>query len=262
MRPLALAALLTATACGPARPASAPATAPTPPAASGGHPLAMPGFEQALGALSAAVNDSSRRPYQDDRLTGYVREVGLRLMAATGRTDLLLDLIITDQDYPEASSTPGGHVRISRGLLAVLGNEAELAAVLAHEIAHAELAHGLQSFWSRVLDLEPDDEVEQDQQLQADRRGVELLRATGYAPRAMPRMLRMLQKAMHAHGSRTDSRGDLARVGRLMRLIGHETAGNVEKNTYLAHLDGLVFGADLRLGALTGRTFTLSLIHI
>lgn len=52
-------------------------------------------------------------------------------------------LMILDSDIPNAYSTPGGHIFISRGLIDLVNSEDMLAAVIAHEIAHIHLFHGI-----------------------------------------------------------------------------------------------------------------------
>ena len=79
----------------------------------------------------------------DPELTAYVKEVGGRL-AHQARRDAELDFefSILNDSIPNAWALPGGKIVINRGLLVELESEAELAAVLGHEIVHADAAHG------------------------------------------------------------------------------------------------------------------------
>ena len=77
----------------------------------------------------------------DPALTEYVEGVGDRL-AAQAKRDLPYEFHILNDSVPNAWALPGGKIVINRGLLTELNSEAELAAVLGHEIVHADAAHG------------------------------------------------------------------------------------------------------------------------
>jgi predicted Zn-dependent protease len=74
-------------------------------------------------------------------LTRYVNEVGQRIAAHADR-QLPYEFVVLDNSVPNAWALPGGKIAVNRGLLTELKNEAELAAVLAHEIVHAAARHG------------------------------------------------------------------------------------------------------------------------
>tara|TARA_R100001377_G_scaffold72779_1_gene48652 strand:- start:1026 stop:2504 length:1479 start_codon:yes stop_codon:yes gene_type:complete len=80
----------------------------------------------------------------DDELNAYVNEVGQRLAAVSDRPDLTFKFTIIDSPEINAFALPGGYVYINRGLLAYLNSEAELAAVLGHEIGHITARHAVQ----------------------------------------------------------------------------------------------------------------------
>lgn len=71
----------------------------------------------------------------------YVAEVGARVARASN-VNLPYEFVVLNSSTPNAWALPGGKIAINRGLLVVLENEAELAAVLAHEVAHAAARHG------------------------------------------------------------------------------------------------------------------------
>lgn len=77
----------------------------------------------------------------DPELTEYVEAVGARL-AAQAKRDLPYEFHILNDSSPNAWALPSGKIVINRGLLTELNSEAELAAVLGHEIVHADAAHG------------------------------------------------------------------------------------------------------------------------
>ncbi len=86
----------------------------------------------------------------DAELTEYVAGVGNRLAAVSDR-DLPYEFAVINDSTPNAWALPGGKIAIHRGLLVELGSEAELAAVLGHEIVHAAARHGAQSMQRGML---------------------------------------------------------------------------------------------------------------
>ena len=77
----------------------------------------------------------------DPSLTEYVISVGRRIAAVSDR-DLPYEFVVINDSTPNAWTLPGGKIAINRGLLVELDDEAELAAVLGHEIVHAAARHG------------------------------------------------------------------------------------------------------------------------
>jgi len=78
----------------------------------------------------------------DKELTRYVNAVGQKLAAVSDRPDLPYEFVVLNNSVPNAWALPGGKIAVNRGLLLELNNEAELAAVLGHEIVHAAARHG------------------------------------------------------------------------------------------------------------------------
>ena len=74
-------------------------------------------------------------------LTDYVARVGQRVAAVSDRS-LPYEFVVLNNSSPNAWALPGGKIAITRGLLVELDNEAELAAVLGHEVVHAAAKHG------------------------------------------------------------------------------------------------------------------------
>jgi predicted Zn-dependent protease len=74
-------------------------------------------------------------------LTKYIDEVGQKLAAVADR-QLPYEFVVLNNSVPNAWALPGGKIAVNRGLLTELKNEAELAAVLGHEIVHAAARHG------------------------------------------------------------------------------------------------------------------------
>jgi predicted Zn-dependent protease len=83
------------------------------------------------------------RLYDDPELQAYVEQVGERLAAKSHRSDLIYRFSVLDSPEVNAFATPGGYIYITRGILAYLNSEAELAAVLGHEIGHVTARHSV-----------------------------------------------------------------------------------------------------------------------
>lgn len=100
--------------------------------------------EQAFGdRVAEEVN--ARVPLVHDRpLNRYVSRLGHLLARASARPHLPYRFHIINADEVNAFALPGGHVYVNRGLIERTDNVSELAAVLAHEIAHVAARHGAQ----------------------------------------------------------------------------------------------------------------------
>lgn len=86
----------------------------------------------------------------DPALSRYVDGVGRRV-AAHAPVSLPFEFVVLNNSVPNAWALPGGKIAINRGLLVELNNEAELAAVLGHEAAHAAARHGAQAMERGML---------------------------------------------------------------------------------------------------------------
>jgi len=98
--------------------------------------------------LGAAVSEKIRTRYgvvQDAAVHRYVALVGGALAAASTRPALSWNFIVLDTDGVNAFAAPGGYVHITRGALALIRDEAELAGVLGHEIIHVTEKHTIKS---------------------------------------------------------------------------------------------------------------------
>ncbi|MDK9703561.1 MAG: M48 family metalloprotease [Sulfuritalea sp.] len=103
--------------------------------------------EISMGAKQYAANqqEAGGKFILDPALTAYVNEVGQKLVKVSDRPNLPFEFTIINDSVPNAWALPGGKLAINRGLLTELKSEAELAAVLSHEIVHAAARHGARS---------------------------------------------------------------------------------------------------------------------
>lgn len=87
----------------------------------------------------------------DTSLTTYVNQVGKKLAAVSDNPGLPYEFVVLNNDVPNAWALPGGKMAINRGLLVELKDEAQLAAVLGHEIVHAAARHSASQQSKSVL---------------------------------------------------------------------------------------------------------------
>ena len=100
--------------------------------------------EIALGASSYAQQQQAQGGAYvvHPSVTDYIEGVTQRLAAESDRPHLPYEMVVLNNSVPNAWALPGGKMAINRGLLTELGSEAELAAVLSHEIVHVAARHG------------------------------------------------------------------------------------------------------------------------
>jgi predicted Zn-dependent protease len=80
--------------------------------------------------------------YDNPRVQAYVNEVGQKLAAQSHRAQLKWTFTVLDSTEINAFALPGGYVYVTRGIMAYLDSEAELAGVIGHEIGHVTARHG------------------------------------------------------------------------------------------------------------------------
>ena len=116
--------------------------------------------ERQLGAQADQQIQAQYGFYQDERVSRYVEEVGQEVLAESHvrRPDAAQEFKETpfhfrvlDSPVVNAFALPGGYVYVTRGLLAHLNNEAQLAVVLGHEIGHVEARHASQRAFEQQL---------------------------------------------------------------------------------------------------------------
>lgn len=94
------------------------------------------------------------RDTKHPEVAAYVESVGKKLAAVSDRPNLPYEFVLLDNPVPNAWTLPGGKIAVNSGLLVNLESEAELAAVLSHEIVHAAGRHGAQQLESGIwLDI-------------------------------------------------------------------------------------------------------------
>lgn len=87
----------------------------------------------------------------DPELTLYVNSVGQKLARVSDRPELPYEFVVLNNGVPNAWALPGGKIAINRGLLTLLEDESQLAAVLGHEIVHAAARHSARQMTRATL---------------------------------------------------------------------------------------------------------------
>jgi predicted Zn-dependent protease len=177
--------------------------------------------------------------YDDAALQAYVQRVGARLAGQSHRPELVYHFTVLDSDQVNAFALPGGYIYVTRGILAYLNSEAELAAVLGHEIGHVTARHSVvqvskaqgaslgfeigsiflpelrsqavQSLFN-VLGSAILSGYGRDNELQSDRLGAEYLARSGFDPDAMIEVVGVLKNQEEAEKKRAQAEGREARV--------------------------------------------------
>ena len=98
------------------------------------------------GQQAAAEISKEYGIYDSPALQSYVNEVGQKLAKNSHRSQLDFHFTVVDSPRVNAFALPGGYVYVTRGILAYLNSEAELAAVLGHEIGHVTARHSVQQY--------------------------------------------------------------------------------------------------------------------
>lgn len=96
-----------------------------------------------MGQQAAQEVEQSIGLVQDEALQQYVHGIGTRLAAASERPELPWHFRVVDDPTPNAFALPGGFIYVTRGLMNLMDSEADLAAVLGHEIGHVTARHSV-----------------------------------------------------------------------------------------------------------------------
>jgi predicted Zn-dependent protease len=224
--------------------------------------------------------------YGDAALQAYVETVGQKVAKASHLPDLEWHFVLLDDPTVNAFAMPGGYVYVTRGILAHLNSEAQLAGVLGHEVGHVTHRHtaerisqqqlyglglGLASAFSETV-RRYGDVAEQalgllflkysrDDETEADELGVEYATGAGYDPREIPATYAMLKRVSEQAGQRLPGflsthpdpgNREVTTAALAEQAAQGRTGLTVNGPDYLRRLDGVVFGSDPRQGYFAG----------
>lgn len=263
----------------------------------GYRPVALPETPKQTEMLAPTQREHQRilatygGAYQDARLEAVIAQVVERLVAASERPDLKYRITILNSPAVNAFALPNGQLYVTRGLLSLASDNAELASVLSHEMAHVIARHAAiredqarqAALISRVAtDVFNDPQMSaltlakskialagfsRSQELEADGIGVGIASRAGFDPYGAVRFLTAMGRNASMRPSTTDPRlADFLsshpatpdRVKNAQANARQFTApgsGNRDKAAYLAAVDGLPFGEDPSEGFVRGRRF-------
>ena len=218
------------------------------------QPCVAHDVEACLGwMIERDLGDAALDRYDDTALRDYVQAVADRLargslLAAAPR------VVIADHDGTYATS--GSRIVIGRPTIERLDSEAELAGVIAHELAHIEGHHAVVSLFGPPPGDDDALVLRRDAEAIADERAVALLERAGYAPAAMSRALRaVLDAEDDEHPLRAD------RIARAKVMAGRRP-GFEGRAELLAHLEHMVVGRDARLGRRVGDAWVVAALGV
>lgn len=219
----------------------------------------------------------------DQSLQNYVNGIGQRMAALSEKPNLPWTFRVVDDPIVNAFALPGGFIYVSRGILAHFTSEAQLAAVLGHEIGHVTARHSAEQMSRAQLAqvgliagtiLRPDLQnvfgaaggalgllflkFGRDDERQSDDLGLRYMVSAGYDPRPMPDVYAMLANVTAAAGgsgtpewlsTHPDPENREERMHQAIAELNQNFDGRtVNQNEYLDRLDGMVFGANPRQG--------------
>ncbi len=245
--------------------------------------------EIALGKQAAEQVSESIGRYPDPKLQAYVAEVGSKMAKHSERPDLPWSFTVLDDPTVNAFALPGGPVFVTRGILTHLNSEAELAAVLGHEIGHITARHSVQQISKGQLaqlglglgmifseDLRQYGQLAgvglqlmflkfgRDAERQSDELGLKYMVSQGYDPREMAEVFTTLDRSSKREGagrlpewlSTHPDPGNRAEKARERAAHVQDPAKlRTGREDFIARMDGVVFGENPRQGFFKGNAF-------
>jgi predicted Zn-dependent protease len=230
--------------------------------------------------------------YEDKALQDFIAEKGKQMAAISHRPQLDYQFRVVDSDVLNAFAVPGGYVYFTRGIMAHFNNEAEFAGVLGHEIGHIAARHSVEQQRNAILGqigiiagvvLAPDlaqfaETASQglgllllkfgrDAERESDRLGVEYSSKIGYDATEMAGFFQTLERKGTESGqgelpgflSTHPNPGDrFVTVGKLATEWKQKlnlSNPQVNRNTYLKRIEGLIYGEDPKQGYLENGVF-------
>jgi len=230
--------------------------------------------------------------YESEALQQYVNSVGQSIANSSDRADLFYRFTVLNSPIVNAFALPGGYIFITRGLLAHMNSEAELAGVLAHEIGHVTARHSVRQYTKAasyqygtaiasifvpgIAELGSLADLvftaiisgySREYETEADMLALRYAGKSGYDACAIGSMLKTLNLLDKYSGGKKTHTSLFATHPETVKRIAdvndqtlcediYQSTSNPNRINYLKNLDGLVFGDDPREGIVVGNKFT------
>jgi len=230
--------------------------------------------------------------YDDDKLAKYINDLGQKMAKISHRPNLKYEFKVMDSPVINAFAVPGGYVYLTRGILAHLNNEAELAGVVGHEIGHVTARHSAQKYSETYLanlglgvgSMISEDfamfaglaaqglgllflKFSRDDERQSDVLGVDYSTQVGYDAREMSNFFGTLDKMqskseqgglpdwLSTHPNPADRVVDVRKEAEKKQAELGKKDLKINRDAYLSAINGLIFGDNPRQGFVENNIF-------
>jgi len=230
--------------------------------------------------------------YDDENLAKYVNDLGQKMAKISHRPQLKYEFKVMDSPVINAFAVPGGYIYVTRGILAYLNNEAELAGVVGHEIGHVTARHSAQKYSEVYIanlglgigSIVSKDfamfsglaaqglgllflKFSRDDERQSDVLGVDYSTKVGYDARQMSNFFSTLDKMQSkseqgglpdwfsTHPNPADRVVDVRKEAEKQQATMGTKDLKINRDTYLNEINGLIFGENPRQGFVDNNVF-------
>lgn len=242
-----------------------------------------------MGRQTAAGAEAQLGLVEDSQLQDYVQRLGSQLAQASERPELPWTFRVADDPTPNAFAAPGGFIFVTRGLMVMMSNEAQLVSVLGHEIGHVTARHSV-SMMSRAqlaqIGLGVGSIISptiaqfgelasgglqllflsygRDDERQADDLGYGYALAQNYDVREMVDVFAALQQSATLAGtsaipnwlsSHPNPADRITRIDKRLAVLPASPPLRVGEDDYLARIDGMMYGENPRNGYFESNRF-------
>lgn len=225
--------------------------------------------------------------YRDQALNAYLDGIGKRMAPVSHRPQLPYHFSVLDTPVENAFAAPGGYIYVTRGMMALMEDEAALAGIVGHEMGHVNARHTARAMSRQIMlmggvlvaSVLSEDlariaplamvgmqvlllKYSRDDEYQADSLGVQYSRKIGYAPgRVIPLFTQFLRMEQSGQGPRLPnflSTHPLTtrRIEELDKMLEPgDVSLKVNRPEYLRRIDGMIYGENPRQGFVEGGMF-------
>ncbi len=249
--------------------------------------------ELSIGRQMAPQIEKEYGVYASSQLQEYISALGERIAGISHRPDIFFHFTVLDSPIVNAFALPGGYIYITRGLLAHMNSESELAGVLSHEVAHVTARHAVRQYtkaasyqvgtgiasiffpeisggmgqFADLAFLAILNGYSREFETEADSLAVTYTTKAGYDPQAMALLLQTLElldryrsgkktyTSLFATHPSTDKRIAAVEAALSDPKIKQLETLKVNKEAFLQAIDGLTFGKDVQAGVVYGNRF-------